>query len=170
MPGTIRAAGQALLASELYNTLAAKDAEMLQVRLAAIRNSGNNPSAEMEDENLGLQTSLADSENIRQGLAYQLKFVEERRIKLAAEVAMREAEAAKALAEKDALVLEWMHSNEAFKRLARQYGKKLGVTDEKRTEDYREEVLNVAEENPKFENTELNAELKRKKLNALKKA
>jgi hypothetical protein len=39
------------------------------------------------------------------------------------------------LAQKDDLLKEWMHSNEAFKRLARKYGKKLGVSDEQRQMD-----------------------------------
>jgi len=57
--------------------------------------------------------------------------------------------------EKDALILEWMHSNEAFKQLARQYGKKLDITDEQQTDDYRNIVVDVSEENPKFAATEL---------------
>ena len=56
----------------------------------------------------------------------------------------------KQIEEKDALILEWMHSNEAFKRLARQYGKKLGVSDEQRQTDFDEEILLTAEEDPKF--------------------
>ena len=61
----------------------------------------------------------------------------------------------KALAEKESLLTEWMHSNEAFKRLARRYGKKLGVTDEQRVADFTEEILDSSEENPKFANTRL---------------
>lgn len=63
------------------------------------------------------------------------------------------AERDKALAEKDSLILEWMHSNEAFKRLARQYGKKIGVTDEQRQNDFDQNVLEIAEESPQFSNT-----------------
>lgn len=60
-------------------------------------------------------------------------------------------EARDALAMKDELLKEWMHSNEAFKRLARKYGKKLGVSDEQRTQDFRDEVLAVAEEDPNLD-------------------
>jgi len=67
------------------------------------------------------------------------------------------------LAEKEALILEWMHSNEAFKRLARQYGKTLGVTDEQRQTDFANAVVNVAEEDPKYAGTEF-AKAKRKQL------
>lgn len=67
-----------------------------------------------------------------------------------------------ALREKDVLIVEWMHSNEAFKQLARQYGKKLGVTDEQRQNDLDEKVIDVAEEDAKFANTKL-VQAKRKR-------
>jgi len=57
--------------------------------------------------------------------------------------------------EKDALILEWMHSNEAFKQLARQYGKKLGMTDDQRQTDFNEKIIDVSEEDPKFANTRI---------------
>ena len=57
------------------------------------------------------------------------------------------------LSEKGALILEWMHSNEAFKQLARQYGKKLGLTDDQRQEDLDNKLVDIAEEDPKFANT-----------------
>jgi hypothetical protein len=55
--------------------------------------------------------------------------------------------------EKDALILEWMHSNEAFKRLARQYGKKLDVSDEQRQTDFDNNILDIAEEDPSLAHT-----------------
>lgn len=58
-----------------------------------------------------------------------------------------------ALSQKEELMKEWMHSNEAFKRLARKYGKKLGVSDEQRQNDLDDCVLEVAEEKPEFANT-----------------
>lgn len=64
------------------------------------------------------------------------------------------------LAEKDALILEWMHSNEAFKHLARQYGKVLGKTDDERVKNFREALVESAEENPNFANTEIGAKAK----------
>lgn len=60
-----------------------------------------------------------------------------------------------ALRAKDALILEWMHSNEAFKKLARNYGKKLGVTDAQRASDFAHAVVDLAEEDPKFTNTNM---------------
>ena len=56
--------------------------------------------------------------------------------------------------EKDAMILEWMHSNEAFKRLAKQYGKKLGVSDEQRQIDLYEHAVDAAAEDPKFNGTQ----------------
>lgn len=75
-----------------------------------------------------------------------------------AEAAARSAtiqrdEAWKALAMKEELLKEWMHSNEAFKRLARKYGKKVGVSDEQRQNDLDDQIIEVAEEKPEFANT-----------------
>jgi hypothetical protein len=57
--------------------------------------------------------------------------------------------------EKDALILEWMHSNEAFKRLAKQYGKKLDISEEQQKEDRGNALLDAAEEDAKFANTDI---------------
>ena len=59
------------------------------------------------------------------------------------------------LKEKDALILEWMHSNDAFKQLARQYGMKLGVTDEQRREDFQDKVLDLADDDPSYKTSRL---------------
>lgn len=59
------------------------------------------------------------------------------------------------LEERDAILAEWMHSTEAFRRLARQYGKKIGIADEQRAKDYNAHALDIAEEDPKFANTNL---------------
>lgn len=67
------------------------------------------------------------------------------------------------VAEKDALIAEWMHSTEAFRRLARQLGKKLGVTDEQRSEYYANHAVDIAEEDPKFANTTVANEARKKK-------
>ncbi len=82
-------------------------------------------------------------------------------VELANELQQVKQQMAQSLSEKDALILEWMHSNEAFKRLAQQYGKKLDVTDEQQTDDYRHTVVDVSEENPKFAKTELVDRVKR---------
>ena len=55
-----------------------------------------------------------------------------------------------ALREKDALILEWMHSNEAFRQLARKYGNELGITDDQRTFDLNQKIIEVAESDAKF--------------------
>lgn len=85
-------------------------------------------------------------------------------VELANELQQVKQQMAQSMSEKDALILEWMHSNEAFKRLARQYGKQLDISDETRKADFANAVVDVAEEEPKFTNTEL-ADSKRKQLN-----
>lgn len=62
-----------------------------------------------------------------------------------------------AIAKRDEVMTSWMHSNDTFKRLAREYGKKLGLTDEQRSADYNQMILDVAEEEPKYKNTSLMA-------------
>ena len=60
-----------------------------------------------------------------------------------------------ALAERDVLLLEWMHSSIAFKKLSQQYGKKLSLTDQQRHSDLQEKVLDAAEEEPQFKVTKV---------------
>lgn len=59
-----------------------------------------------------------------------------------------------AIAERDAIILDWIQLNEGYKRLAREYGKKLGVTDEQRQNDFDNHLLDIAEEDKNYENTE----------------
>lgn len=68
---------------------------------------------------------------------------------------------ATALKSQQELVLEWMHNSEAFKKLARDMGKKLGMTDEERQAALMEAVVDVAEEDPLFQNTELGKKAKK---------
>jgi hypothetical protein len=65
-----------------------------------------------------------------------------------------------AIEERDGIVVEWMQSNETFKRLAREYGKMLGLSDEQRTNNYLQMILNVASEDPKYESTALTQKVK----------
>lgn len=69
------------------------------------------------------------------------------------------------LAASEATLMEWMHSTEAFRRLARQYGKKLGVTDGERAADYASQVVTVAEEDPKFAATNVANEARKDQAN-----
>lgn len=144
----IQKIGQTLLVGELYNGLAAKDAENTALRKSQIWNEVGNASADqkisdLEKENQRLRQQLQTSQTVN-------------------------TQAHKALAEKDALMLEWMHSNEAFKQLARNYGKKLGVSDEQRQKDFDNELLNAAEENPQFKDTKKSAGAKQRLGQALK--
>lgn len=69
-------------------------------------------------------------------------------------------EARKALAEKDATLKEWKHSHEVHRRMQRKYGKMLGMTDDQRTKDYDDFVLEIAEEKPEFADTNVLKEVK----------
>jgi hypothetical protein len=82
-------------------------------------------------------------------------------VELANELQQVKQQMAQSLSEKDALILEWMHSNEAFKQLARQYGKKLGMDDAQRNEALDEKLVDVAEEDPKFADTKIGNEARR---------
>lgn len=68
---------------------------------------------------------------------------------LAQKVRKLEAE----IVSRDMMIWDWMHSNEAFKRLQKNYGNKLGVTDEQRQSNFEKAVLDISEEDPKFANT-----------------
>lgn len=110
-------------------------------------------TAEAERQQLKARQAARDNDD----LSYNLNVAYagwSKQTKRADAEAKRADELALALAERDAIILEWMQSNEAFKRLARQYGKELGVTDEQQKNDVFEHVLDIAEEDPeKFEKT-----------------
>lgn len=72
------------------------------------------------------------------------------------------------LAEAQELILDWMHTNQAFKLLARKYGKQLKISDEQRQNDFDELILDVAEENPKLQNTPAHHRVKAKRAAAPK--
>lgn len=59
------------------------------------------------------------------------------------------------LQEKSKLLVEWMHSNDVFKRLARDYGKKLEMSLEQRQEDFDRTILVIAAEESAFADTKL---------------
>ena len=61
----------------------------------------------------------------------------------------------KELDKRDALINEWMHGAEAFRRLAKQYGKDFGFSDEKVKANFDAYVLEIAAEDTKFAQTNL---------------
>lgn len=65
------------------------------------------------------------------------------------------AEKNRLIIERDGVIREWMHSNDTFRALARKYGRLLGLTDDQRQADYDEEVLNMSEEDPEYQDTRL---------------
>lgn len=59
-------------------------------------------------------------------------------------------ETKKQLEQAQLIILDWMHTNEAFRRVARVYGKRLNILDEQRQMDLDEQILDLAKEDPKF--------------------
>jgi hypothetical protein len=66
-----------------------------------------------------------------------------------------------AIREKNALILDWMHSNEAFKMLAKIFGKKLGESDESIWNEFDQCILNIAEKYPIFQKSRLQMKTKK---------
>lgn len=152
MTVTVGTIGQSLLNSELYNGMAAKDSELLAAKLASISaNSGPSADKKLEAEKKRLTKELQESKQRNQSMLATLDQERAENERLAA-----------AIAEKEALIVEWMHSNESFKRLAQKYGKKLSIGEDQQQTDYRHEVLDSSEENPKFSETGLVGRVKAK--------
>jgi len=60
-----------------------------------------------------------------------------------------------ALAQKDELLKEWMHSHFSFRLLAKKYGGRLGISDEQRQKDFDGCILEITEERPEFAETKI---------------
>ena len=56
---------------------------------------------------------------------------------------------------RDLMIRDWMNSNEAFRRLQKTYGNKLGLSDEQRQDNFDQVVFSIAKEDQKFANTNL---------------
>jgi hypothetical protein len=59
------------------------------------------------------------------------------------------------IAAKDALILEWMHTNAAFKKLARDFANQLEIPQEVRVHLVDQARVDVAIEDPAFQHTEI---------------
>jgi hypothetical protein len=59
------------------------------------------------------------------------------------------------LAAKEALLLEWRHSDASFRKLAKTYGKRLGISDEERAADFQQAIVDIAAEHPQFVSTNI---------------
>lgn len=59
------------------------------------------------------------------------------------------------LAKKEKLILEWMHTNAAFKKLTKDYALQLGIPEEQRIQNVRQARLDVAEADPALKHTDL---------------
>ena len=61
----------------------------------------------------------------------------------------------KIIAEKDAEILEWMHTNAAFRKLTKDYAARLGISEEERVADVDQARVDVALDDPAFQHTQL---------------
>ena len=59
------------------------------------------------------------------------------------------------LAKKDKLILEWMHTNAAFKKLAKDFADQLGIPKEERPQLVDQARVDVAEQSPAFKETDI---------------
>mgnify|MGYP006141217079 CR=1 FL=1 len=59
------------------------------------------------------------------------------------------------LAKKDALILEWMHTNAAFRKLTKDYAARLGISEEERVQNVDQARVDVALDDPAFQHTQL---------------
>lgn len=56
---------------------------------------------------------------------------------------------------KDDLLKEWIHSNEAFKQLAREYAEKLNISPDEQQKNADNKIIDLSEQDPKYQNTKL---------------
>jgi hypothetical protein len=59
------------------------------------------------------------------------------------------------IVKKDKLILEWMHTNAAFKKLAKDFADQLGIPKEERPQLVDQARLDVAEADPAFKHTDI---------------
>lgn len=59
------------------------------------------------------------------------------------------------LVKKDKLILEWMHTNYAFKKLTKDYAAQLGIPEEQRQIDALQARVDAGEEDPAFKHSKL---------------
>ena len=59
------------------------------------------------------------------------------------------------IAKKDKLILEWMHTNAAFKKLTKDYAAQLGISNEERIKDVDQARIDVAADEPAFQTSDI---------------
>lgn len=133
--------------SSLASSLAQTEAAAATSKARMAQNAAT--EAQRQNQSAGHAQAQATIESLRQQLEKEKD---------------RNVEAQLAIQEKDALILEWVHSNDAFKKLVRHYGHKLGVSDAERQRDYDDNIIRLAEEDPKFTATELLAKAKARQI------
>lgn len=120
------------------------EASTAQVALAKAKAEAADASSRASGARLNDRAAIAS-------LTLRLKKSEEQLAKKDAKILEKDRQ----VIERDRILKEWMHSNDTFKALAKAYGKKLGINDEKWVEDYNQEVVNQSEVNPDFQDTDM---------------
>lgn len=90
------------------------------------------------------QEAIIESENVLKTQKHLRAAARKERERLEAE-----------LAKKDAEILEWMHTNAAFRKLTKDYAARFGVSEEERVRDVDQARVDIAIEDPAFQHTEL---------------
>ena len=56
---------------------------------------------------------------------------------------------------RDDLLKEWMHANESFRQLAKEYASKLNISPDEHQKNADNKIIDLSEQDPKYQNTKL---------------
>lgn len=157
-PFATNRAGQSLLNAELYNGLAAKDAENHAIKMGQIYSGNSGSTSE-------LKKKVQDLEADRNRISAWLKGSDAALLQSDAELSQYKSALAQSeetikqrdasIVERDATLMEWMLQAEVCRRLVKTYGKAQDLPSEKVSDDYDQELMNVVEECPQYAATKL---------------
>lgn len=121
----------------------------------------DNNSVDLRRKNANLTDAIAEVERARQeqfaaaGRAAsanrKVRDVEKENAKLKETIEAQNA----ALADKNTVILDWMHGSEAFKRLAKKYASDLALARRTYDTDLDKIILEIIEESPQFADTKM---------------
>lgn len=140
----------------LGNKLVISAQNELIAEQAKARSAGNEALSIAEDQAREARNTLMEADNKFYQVNRLLRNEQIEKAQIQVELKKLKQESQQwrdAIAERDAIILEWVLSNEAYRRLAREYGKKLEITEEQIIIDVSEHVLDVAEEDQDFVKT-----------------
>ena len=118
-------------------------------------------------EQIRHNSEIKQQNNVQAGLSGSASADADSRVRLAQEDArlsnLEARKAQEALAQKEALLKEWMHSHFSFRLLSRKYGARLGISDEQRQKDLDDCVLEIAGDKPEFADTKATNAVKKER-------